>query len=93
LVRLSVRESFVRVFRNRLSTGWFDLQMVYNKRGNRLDRFQIFMVRAILGIVFAVVLSRFFYPDTKVLYIIALGIFLVGMAYFFEYLRENKKNH
>ncbi len=93
LVMLSVRESFVRVFQNRLPAGWFDLQMVYNKRGNRLDRVQIFVVRAILGIVFAVVLSRFFYPDTKVLYIIALGIFLVGMAYFFEYLRENKKNH
>jgi len=93
LVRLSVRESFVRVFWNRLSTGWFDSQVVFNKRGDWLDRFQIVVVRAILGIVFAVVLSRFFYPDTKVLYIIALGIFLVGMAYFFEYLRENKKNH
>jgi hypothetical protein len=39
-----------------------------------------------------VVLSRFFYPDTKVVYVIALGGFLVGMAYFFEYLRKNKKN-
>ena len=88
----SVTESFVRVFRNRLLTGWFDSQVVYNKRGNRLDRFYVFVVRAILGIVFAVVLSRFFYPDTNIIYIIALGIFLVGMAYFFEYLRENKKN-
>jgi hypothetical protein len=62
------------------------------KGGNRLDRFHVFVVRAILGIVFAVVLSRFFYPDTRIIYVIALGIFLVGMAYFFEYLRENKKH-
>lgn len=81
------------MFRNRLPAGWFDSQVAFNKRGNWLDRVQIFVVRAILGIVFAVVLSRFFYPDTKILYIFALGIFLVGMAYFFEYLRENKKNH
>jgi len=58
-----------------------------------LDRFHIFVVRAILGMVFAVVLSRFFYPDTRMIYVIALGIFLVGMAYFFEYIRENKKNY
>jgi len=66
--------------------------MIYSKRGILLDRFHIFVVRAILGMVFAVVLSRFFYPDTRMIYVIALGIFLVGMAYFFEYLRENKKN-
>ncbi len=66
--------------------------MIYSKRGILLDRFHIFVVRAILGMVFAVVLSLFFYPDTRMIYVIALGIFLVGMAYFFEYLRENKKN-
>jgi hypothetical protein len=57
-----------------------------------LDRFHILVVRTILGIVFAVVVSRFFYPDTEIVYVIALGFFLTGMAYFFEYLRENKKN-
>jgi len=66
--------------------------MIYSKRGILLDRFHIFVVRAILGMVFAVVLSRFFYPETRMIYVIALGIFLVGMAYFFEYIRENKKN-
>jgi hypothetical protein len=63
------------------------------KRGYRLDRFNIFVVRAILGIVFAVVLSRFFHPETNIIYVIALGGFLVCMAYFFEYLRKNKKNN
>ncbi|MFH2065644.1 MAG: hypothetical protein ABIK15_10635 [Pseudomonadota bacterium] len=57
-----------------------------------MDRFHIFVIRAIMGIVFAVVLSRFFYPDTQIIYVISLGVFLVGMAYFFEYLRTNKKN-
>ena len=57
-----------------------------------MDRFNIFVVRAILGIVFAVVLSRFFYPETKVVYVVALGGFLVCMAYFFEYLRKNKRD-
>jgi len=66
--------------------------MICSKRGILLDRFHIFVVRAILGVVFAVVLSRFFYPETRMIYVIALGIFLVGMAYFFEYIRENKKN-
>jgi len=52
--------------------------------------FNVFVVRAILGIVFAVVLSRFFYPETKIVYVIGLAVFLIGMAYFFEYLRKNK---
>ncbi|MFO7558882.1 MAG: hypothetical protein R6X10_08635 [Desulfobacterales bacterium] len=55
-----------------------------------MSRFNIFMVRAILGIVFAVILSRFFYPGTKIAYVIGLAVFLLGMAYFFEYLRKNK---
>jgi len=50
----------------------------------------VFVIRAILGIVFAVVLSRFFYPETKIVYVIGLAVFLLGMAYFFEYLRKNK---
>jgi len=55
-----------------------------------VSRFNVFVIRAILGIVFAVVLSRFFYPGTKIAYVIGLSIFLIGMAYFFEYLRKNK---
>jgi len=55
-----------------------------------VNRFQIFVIRAIIGGVFAVVLPRVFHPRTQLPYIIALGVFLVGMAYFFEYLRKNK---
>ena len=52
--------------------------------------FNIFIIRAILGVVFAVVLTRLFYPGTSIVYVIALAVFLMGMAYFFEYLRKNK---
>jgi hypothetical protein len=54
-------------------------------------RFQIFVIRAILGGMFAVVLTRFFYPDAKLPYVLGLGVILVGLAYFAEYLRHRKK--
>ena len=46
---------------------------------------------AILGAMFAVILSRMFYPDANIVYVAGLGIILVGLAYFAEYLR-NRKN-
>jgi hypothetical protein len=54
-------------------------------------KFQTLVIRAVLGAVFAVFLSRFFYPQAKVPYVIGLGIILVGLAYFAEYLRNRKK--
>ena len=56
-----------------------------------MSQFNIFVIRANLGAVFAVVLSRFFYPDAKIPYVIGLGVILVGLAYFAEYLRLRKK--
>lgn len=52
----------------------------------------IFFIRAVLGSFFAVLLTRFFYPDTNPVYVAGLGFFMVLMAYFFEYLRKNKTN-
>ena len=57
-----------------------------------MNRFIIFIIRVMLGGFFAVMLSRFFYPDTNPVYIAGLGVFMVLMAYFFEYLRKNKSN-
>ena len=57
-----------------------------------MNRSIIFLVRAVLGVVFAVVLVRMFYPDKPIGYTIALAVFMVGMAYFFEYIRKNKEN-
>lgn len=55
-----------------------------------MTNFHMFVIRAILGLVFAVVLTRFFYPHAKLIYIIGLAAILVGLAYFSEYLRRRK---
>ncbi len=56
-----------------------------------MTQFHIFIIRAILGAGFAVILSRMFYPDVDIIYVAGLGIILVGLAYFAEYLRNRKK--
>jgi hypothetical protein len=56
-----------------------------------LTQFHIFIIRAILGAVFAVILSRMFYPEANAITVAGLGIILVGLAYFAEYLRNRKK--
>lgn len=56
-----------------------------------MTQFHIFIIRAILGAVFAVILSRMFYPDANAIYVAGLGVILVGLAYFAEYLRNRKK--
>jgi len=56
-----------------------------------VTQFYIFIIRAILGAAFAVLLSRMFYPDAAVVYVAGLGIILVGLAYFAEYLRNRRK--
>lgn len=55
-----------------------------------MTKFYIFLLRAFVGAAFAVVLTRFFYPDAAPVHIIGLGIILVGIAYFAEYLRRRK---
>jgi hypothetical protein len=56
-----------------------------------LTQFHVFIIRAILGAVFAVILSRMFYPEANLVYVAGLGIILVGLAYFAEYLRNRKR--
>ena len=53
--------------------------------------FHIFIIRAVLGAVFAVILSRMFYPEANAIYVAGLAVILVGLAYFAEYLRNRKK--
>jgi hypothetical protein len=57
-----------------------------------LTQFHIFIIRAILGAGFAVILSRMFFPEFNIIYVAGLGIILVGLAYFAEYLRNRKKS-
>jgi len=56
-----------------------------------MNKLQIFAIRAMLGAFFAVLISRFFYPGAPLVYVMGLGIILVGLAYFAEYLRQRKQ--
>jgi hypothetical protein len=55
-----------------------------------MNRLYIFILRAVFGAVFAVLVTRVFYPDTGFERVIALAVFLVGMAYLVEYFRKRK---
>ena len=55
-------------------------------------QFNIFIIRAVFGAVFAVVLTRMFYGKVEIVYVAGLAVFLVGMAYVLECFRKRKKN-
>lgn len=55
-----------------------------------MTRINIFIMRAVLGVVFAVVLARVFRPEFSPVVIGLFAIFLVGMAYILEIWRERK---
>ena len=56
-----------------------------------MNPLQIFVIRAIIGLVFAVLLTRMFYGRIDPIYIAGLAIILVGLAYFSEYLRKRRE--
>jgi len=55
-----------------------------------MNRFYIFIIRIVLGAAFAVLISRFFFPEANPVYVAGMGIFLVGGAYLAEYFRNKK---
>jgi len=55
-----------------------------------MNRFFIFVLRAILGVVFAVVLTRFFYPGAGIVWVAGAAVGLVGLAYVTEYYRKQR---
>jgi len=60
-------------------------------KGYSVTQFNIFIIRAVFGAVFAVVLTRMFYGKVEIVYVAGLAVFLVGMAYVLEYFRKRKK--
>ena len=56
-----------------------------------VNQFNIFIIRAVFGAVFAVVLTRMFYGKVAIVYVVGLAVFLVGMAYIMEYFRKKRK--
>ncbi len=55
-----------------------------------MKHFYVFILRALLSAAFAVVLSRMFFPDGKLVSIVGLGLFMYAAAYLAEYLRKRK---
>ena len=57
-----------------------------------MANFNIMVMRVILGVVFAVFLTRFFYGRVDLVWVVGLAIFLVGMSYVTEFFRKRKRN-
>jgi hypothetical protein len=55
-----------------------------------VTKFHLFVIRAVLGLFFAVIITRFFYGRVEPLYIAGLAVIMVGLAYFAEFLRHRK---
>ncbi|MBW2239605.1 MAG: hypothetical protein JRE61_15075 [Deltaproteobacteria bacterium] len=57
-----------------------------------MTQFNIFIIRAVIGAVVAVVLTRMFYGKVEIVYVGGLAVFLVGMAYVMEYFRKKRSD-
>jgi uncharacterized membrane protein YcaP (DUF421 family) len=55
-----------------------------------MSQFQIFVIRAIVGLAFAALVTRMFYGRINPIYVVGLAVILVGLAYFAEYLRKRR---
>jgi hypothetical protein len=56
-----------------------------------VNGFNIFVIRAIVGLAIAAMMSRFFFQQINPVTVGLLAVFLVGMAYVSEYFRNRKK--
>ncbi len=56
-----------------------------------MTKFNILVIRLVIGLGIAVVMSRFFFGAITPLSVAGLMIFLVGMAYVTEYMRNRNK--
>ena len=56
-----------------------------------MNRSHVFLIRAVLGAAFAVLLTRFFFSETNITNVTLLAVFLVGASYLSEYLRKRKQ--
>ena len=50
----------------------------------------VFLIRLVVGGGLAALLTRFFHPDQGLLAVAGLALVLVGLAYFFDYMRQKK---
>jgi hypothetical protein len=54
---------------------------------------QMFVIRAVIGLFVAVVITRIFTGRIDIPYILGLAIIMVGLAYFSEYLRQRRNKN
>ena len=52
--------------------------------------FSVFIIRAVVGLAFAAIVTRIFYGRINPGYVVGLAAILVGLAYFAEYLRKRR---
>jgi hypothetical protein len=50
----------------------------------------IFVIRAVVGLAFAAIITRMFYGRINPGYVVGLAAIMVGLAYFAEYLRKRR---
>jgi hypothetical protein len=55
-----------------------------------MNQLQIFLIRAVIGVAFAVIATRMYYGKVNPFYVVGLAVILVGLAYFAEFLRRRK---
>ena len=56
-----------------------------------MSQLSIFIVRAVVGLAFAAIVTRIFFGRIDFFYVAGLAIIMVGLAYLAEFLR-NRKN-
>ena len=56
-----------------------------------MNRFYIFLIRFFLAAFFAVMITRFFYPDAGIFFIVGLGVVMISLAYLSEYFRSRRQ--
>jgi hypothetical protein len=56
-----------------------------------MGKIELFIIRAVLAGIFAVLISRFFFHERPLLKVVILGLVLLGFAYLFEYLRKRDR--
>ena len=57
-----------------------------------MNKRTIFIIRALLGVFFAFILTRFFFPGATWTTLAEIGILLVFLAYLFDFLRGQRKD-
>ena len=55
-----------------------------------MNQFSVFIIRAVVGLAFAAIVTRMFHGRINPGYVVGLAAILVGLAYFTEYLRKRR---